>query len=167
MYWTYRLRYRVVLQDKTGLGWLASMLFVPYFSKYNRHPWHNDNAPFFFLQSVNKEFMIISSKWQPTVSDFHPVLLALLDHFIYHCRKVVIGDYRSLLWPQSCTQQIKSTSFFAYVPHLYERDLALTHITTGVPDADLPIVLNPALPTENVVDAGCHLVPLIVVSESR
>lgn len=57
--------------------------------------------------------------------------------------------------------------FFTCLPHLNKSDLALTNITAGVSDGDLPIVLNPALSTENVVDAGRHLVPLIVVSKSR
>ncbi len=43
----------------------------------------------------------------------------------------------------------------------------MTNITAGVSDGDLPIVFNPALSTENVVDAGRHLIPLIVVSKSR
>lgn len=58
-------------------------------------------------------------------------------------------------------------TFFTYLPHLNKSDLALTNITAGVSDRDLPIVLNPALSTENVVDAGRHLVPFIVVSKSR
>ena len=52
------------------------------------------------------------------------------------------------------------------LPHLNKCDLALTNITAGVSDGDLPIMLNPALSTENVVDAGRHFVPLIVVSKS-
>lgn len=32
-----------------------------------------------------------------------------------------------------------------------------------VPDEHLPIVLDPALTTQDVVNAGCHLVPLKVV----
>lgn len=56
---------------------------------------------------------------------------------------------------------------FTCQPHLNKSDLALTDITAGVSDGDLPVVLNPALPTENVVDAGRHLVPFIVVSSSR
>ncbi len=56
---------------------------------------------------------------------------------------------------------------FSCLPHLDKSDFALTNVTAGVSDGDLPIVLNPALSTENVVDAGCHLVPLIVVSKSK
>lgn len=56
---------------------------------------------------------------------------------------------------------------FGRLPHLNESDLALTNITAGISNGDFPIVLDPALSTENVVDAGRHLVPLIVVSQSR
>lgn len=66
-------------------------------------------------------------------------------------------------WLQPCILQ----GFSTCLPHLNESDLALTYITAGVSDGDLPIVLNPALSTKNVVDAGRHLVPLIVVSKSR
>ena len=52
-------------------------------------------------------------------------------------------------------------------PHLNKRDLALANVTAGVSDGDLPVVLDPALATENVVDAGRDLVPLIVVSKSE
>lgn len=52
------------------------------------------------------------------------------------------------------------------LPYLNKSDLALTNITAGVSDGDLPIVLDPALPTENVVDARGHFVPLVMVSKS-
>lgn len=56
--------------------------------------------------------------------------------------------------------------YVTFQPHLYKSDLALTNVTVCVSDGDLPVVLNPTLSTENVVDAGRHLVPLIVVSKS-
>lgn len=49
--------------------------------------------------------------------------------------------------------------------HLTEGDLAVAGAVLGVPDKHLPVVLDPALPTQNVVDAGGHLVPLKVVPE--
>lgn len=51
--------------------------------------------------------------------------------------------------------------------HLNKGDLALTDVAAAVPDGDLAVVLDPALPAENVVDAGRHLVPLIMVSSAR
>lgn len=59
-----------------------------------------------------------------------------------------------------------ATEYFD-MPHLDKSDLALTNITSGVSDSDLAIVFNPALSTKNVVDAGRHLIPLIVVSRSK
>lgn len=47
--------------------------------------------------------------------------------------------------------------------HLAESDLAVAGAVPRVPDEHLPIVLNPALATQDVVNAGCHLVPLKVV----
>lgn len=65
------------------------------------------------------------------------------------------------------TQQLNSRIFFTSSPHLHKSDFAVTDITAAVPDGDLPVVLDPALSAQNVVDARCHLVPLIVVSKSR
>lgn len=62
----------------------------------------------------------------------------------------------------SCTSSCSS-----YLTHLNKCDLALANITAGVSDGDLSVVFNPTLSTENVMDAGRHLVPLIVVSRSR
>lgn len=53
------------------------------------------------------------------------------------------------------------------IPDLDERDPALTGVTAGVSDGDLSVVLDPALSAEEVVDAGRHIAPLVVVSESR
>lgn len=53
------------------------------------------------------------------------------------------------------------------MPHLNKSDLTLTNITAGVSDGDLPIVLNPALSTEDVVDARRHFVPLVVVTKAK
>lgn len=40
----------------------------------------------------------------------------------------------------------------------------MADVAAAVPDGNLPVVLNPALAAQNVVDAGRHLVPLVVVS---
>lgn len=53
------------------------------------------------------------------------------------------------------------------IPDLNERDPALTGVTAGVSDGDLSVVLDPALSAEEVVDAGRHIAPFVVVSESR
>lgn len=72
---------------------------------------------------------------------------------------------------QPCIQLLNriffSKMFLGYFPHLNKSDLALANVTARVSDGDLPVVLNPALSAENVVDAGRHLVPLVVVSRSR
>lgn len=47
--------------------------------------------------------------------------------------------------------------------HLAEGDLAVAGAVLCVPDEHLPIVLDPALAAQDVVNAGCHLVPLKVV----
>lgn len=47
--------------------------------------------------------------------------------------------------------------------HLAEGELAVTGAVLCVPDEHLSIVLDPALATQDVVNAGCHLVPLEVV----
>lgn len=47
--------------------------------------------------------------------------------------------------------------------HLAEGDFAVAGAVLGVPDQHLPIVLDPALAAQDVVDAGCHLVPLKVI----
>lgn len=47
--------------------------------------------------------------------------------------------------------------------HLAEGELAVAGAVLRVPDEHLPIVLDPALATEDVVNAGCHLIPLKVV----
>lgn len=54
--------------------------------------------------------------------------------------------------------------FFSASQHLDKSDLAVADIAAAVPDGNLPVVLNPTLAAENVVDAGRHLVPLVVVS---
>lgn len=56
---------------------------------------------------------------------------------------------------------------FSCFHHLDKSDLALANIAVGVSDWDLPIVLDPALTTKDVVDAGCHFVPLIVIPKSK
>lgn len=47
--------------------------------------------------------------------------------------------------------------------HLAEGDLAVAGAVLRVPDEHLPVVLNPALATQDVVNAGRHLIPLKVV----
>lgn len=54
----------------------------------------------------------------------------------------------------------------ASLNHLNKSDLALANVTVGVSDGYLAIVLNPSLSTDNVMNAGSHLIPLIVVSKS-
>ena len=51
--------------------------------------------------------------------------------------------------------------------HLAEGDLAVTGAVLRVPDEHLPIVLDPALAAQNVVNAGRHLIPLKVVPKSE
>lgn len=48
--------------------------------------------------------------------------------------------------------------------HLDEGDLAGADVAVEVADGDLSVVLQPALLTQDVVDAGHHFVPFIVVS---
>lgn len=52
------------------------------------------------------------------------------------------------------------------VAHLDEGDFTLTYITAGVLNGDFPIVLDPALTTQNVVNTRCYFIPLIVVSQA-
>lgn len=47
--------------------------------------------------------------------------------------------------------------------HLAEGDLAVAGAVLRVPDEHLPIMLDPALATQDVVNTGRHLVPLKVV----
>lgn len=57
-------------------------------------------------------------------------------------------------------------SMWGNVAHLDEGDFTLTDIAAGVLNGDFPIVLDPALTTQNVVNTRCHFVPLIVVSQA-
>lgn len=54
--------------------------------------------------------------------------------------------------------------FFSKSQHLDKSNLAVADIAAAVPDGNLPVVLDPALAAQDVVDAGRHLVPLVVVS---
>ena len=47
--------------------------------------------------------------------------------------------------------------------HLDEGDLAGADVALEVADGDLPVMLQVTLLTEDIMDAGHHLVPLIVV----
>lgn len=51
-------------------------------------------------------------------------------------------------------------------PHLDKSDFALANVTVGVLDGYFSVVLYAALPAQDVVDAGGHLVPLIMVPKS-
>lgn len=51
--------------------------------------------------------------------------------------------------------------------HLDEGDLAGAEVTLGVSDGHLAVVFQPPLLTQDVVDAGHHLVPLVVIPISR
>lgn len=51
-------------------------------------------------------------------------------------------------------------------PHFYKCDFTLTDVTVDIFDRHLSVVFNPALATQDVMDAGCHFVPFIVVTES-
>lgn len=51
--------------------------------------------------------------------------------------------------------------------HLDEGDLAGADVTLGVSDGHLSVVLQPPLLTQDIVDAGHRLVPLIVIPISR
>lgn len=48
-------------------------------------------------------------------------------------------------------------------PNLYKCDFTLAVITVDVFNGHLSIVLNPALTTQDVMNAGCYFVPFIVV----
>lgn len=48
-------------------------------------------------------------------------------------------------------------------PDLDKGDLARAHVALGVLDDHLAVVLQPALLTQHVVDAGHRLVPLVVI----
>lgn len=63
------------------------------------------------------------------------------------------------------TQQTLSTKNTT-LPHLYKCHFTLANITVNVFNGHLPVVFNPALATEDVMDAGRHFVPLIVVPKS-
>lgn len=47
--------------------------------------------------------------------------------------------------------------------YLAEGDLAVVGAISRVPDQHLAVVLDPALPTQDIVDAGSHFVPFIVI----
>ena len=49
--------------------------------------------------------------------------------------------------------------------YLDKGEFTQTSTALGVSDGDLPVVLDPAPATEDVVYAGGHLVPLVVVPE--
>lgn len=51
-------------------------------------------------------------------------------------------------------------------PHLDKGYFTLAHIAVNVFDGHLPVVFDPALATEDVMDAGSHFVPLVVVPET-
>lgn len=51
------------------------------------------------------------------------------------------------------------------VAYLDKGDFTLTDIAASVLNADFPIVLDPALTTQNVVNTWRYFVPLIVVSQ--
>lgn len=53
--------------------------------------------------------------------------------------------------------------YLCVCPDLDEGDLARAHVALGVLDDHLPIVLQPALLTQYVVDAGHCLVPFVVI----
>lgn len=55
---------------------------------------------------------------------------------------------------------------FFFGLHLDKSDFALANVTVSVLDGYFPIVLYAALPAQDVVDAGGHLVPLIMVTKS-
>lgn len=48
-------------------------------------------------------------------------------------------------------------------PNLYKCDFTLAVITVDVFNGHLSIVFNPALTTQDVMNAGCDFVPFIVV----
>lgn len=50
--------------------------------------------------------------------------------------------------------------------YLDESDFTLTDIAAGVLDGDLAVVLNPALSTQDVMNAWRHFVPLVVISQA-
>lgn len=49
------------------------------------------------------------------------------------------------------------------VPNLDKCDFTLAGVTVDVFDDHLSIVFDPALAAQDVVDAGCHFVPFIVI----
>lgn len=51
-------------------------------------------------------------------------------------------------------------------PHLDKNNFALADVAVEVLDFHLPIVLDPALTTEDVVDARRHFVPLVMIPKS-
>lgn len=59
-----------------------------------------------------------------------------------------------------------SVSMWGNLAHLDKGDFTVTDIAAGVPNGDFPIVLDPALTTQNVMNTRCHFVPLIVVSKA-
>lgn len=52
------------------------------------------------------------------------------------------------------------------VAHLDEGDFTLADIAAGVLNGNFPIVLDPALTAQNVVNTGRHFVPLVVISQA-
>lgn len=49
--------------------------------------------------------------------------------------------------------------------HLDKGDFTLARVAVDVPDGHLSVVFDPALAAQDVVDAGRHFVPLVVVAE--
>lgn len=78
-----------------------------------------------------------------------------------------IGYQRSVNDSNEKKVQNFTLNAFSCFHHLDKSDLALANIAVGVSDWDLPIVLDPALTTKDVVDAGCHFVPFIVIPKSK
>lgn len=58
------------------------------------------------------------------------------------------------------------TWFTSPSSHLDKCYFALADITVYIFDGHLSVMLNPALTTEDVVDAGCHFVPFVVVPKA-
>lgn len=52
------------------------------------------------------------------------------------------------------------------LPHLDKCDFTLAVVTVDIFDGHLSVVFNPALATQDVMDAGCHFVPFVVVPKA-
>lgn len=64
-----------------------------------------------------------------------------------------------------CQLEFEKMLFYIFLFYYLDKsDLAVADIAAAVLDGNLPVVLNPTLAAQNVVDAGRHLVPLVVVS---